>query len=120
MAQAKKGPKVEVEPEVEQVEDEEGYTESQIDQIMNELVDAPTWSAKIRLLHRYEFRNSSIALIITSLRGYPMSPQHVNNVLQRPLKSEQGARGAGRPRASVDERTQSLLRKLPKPVISEE
>jgi hypothetical protein len=91
----------------------------EIDQITKELFDAPTWSAKIRLLHRYEFKNSAIAHIISELRGYPMSPQHVNNVLQRPLKSEQGARGVGRPRAQIDERTIALVRRLPKPVVEE-
>jgi len=107
------------EGEGQDVDQDGGFSQEQINKIMEELVAAPTWSAKIRLLHMYEFRNSSIALIISQLRGYTMSPQHVNNVLQRPLKSEQGARGVGRPRQQIDERTAALVRKLPKPVIEE-
>lgn len=89
----------------------------EIDSIVAGLMEAPNWSAKIRYLHDQGFKNSSIASIITELRGWQMRPQHVNNVIQHPLKS-QGSRGPGRPKAQEDERTHKILRVLPKPIVA--
>jgi hypothetical protein len=89
-----------------------------IDEIVSNLNEAPNWSAKIRYLHSQGFRKSTIALILGEIRGYTMSPQHVSNVLSRPLKGTgqgpqthpQGNGGkAGRP-IEVDPRALSVIR----------
>jgi hypothetical protein len=69
-------------------------TDTAADQIAAELLKQPTWSAKIRYLASQGFRNRSISTILSELRGYPLSMQHVNNVLSNPLKSPEGQRKA--------------------------
>lgn len=83
-----------------------------VERITKELTSMPNWSAKIRYLHSEGFRNSSISNILSELRGYHLSPQHVNNVLKRPLKGP----GRSNPRI-VDPREQQIVRMLPKPVL---
>ena len=78
--------------------------------IARELEAQPNWSAKIRYLSLEGFRNSSISHILTELRGYYLSPQHVNNVLKRPLKGS----GVGRPAAGHRDPRESTIVSLVK------
>jgi hypothetical protein len=50
------------------------------------LLAQPTISAKIRFLNSEGFTNPEIVRILAALLGRPIRPQHVNNVLTRPLK----------------------------------
>ncbi len=72
--------------------------EQEADRIARELITLHhNWSQKIRYLKSEGFRNSSISHILSELRGYPLSQQHVNNVLSRPLKGGNQGRNRGRP-----------------------
>lgn len=96
----------ELTPAPQAEEDAEG------DRIAKELLNQDlNWSQKIRYLHSEGFKNSSIAHILSELRGWPMRPQHVNNVLQRPLK--------GRPQRSPtpqeEQRSSMIIQLLKRP-----
>jgi len=90
----------------------------EIDRIVRELQELPSYSAQIRYLAAEGFRKSSIAHILGELRGKPMSSQHVNNVLSRPLKGTGQGNRAGRPPTAEDPRTRAVIRALPKPVVT--
>lgn len=86
----------------------------EIEDIVEQLGKCASYSEMIRYLHSAGFKKSSIAHIITEYRGYVMTPQHVNNVLSRPLKGTgQGSR-VGRPPMSEDPRARELIRSFPK------
>jgi hypothetical protein len=67
-------------------EDQQTDQDQEADRIMQELLQQSNWSQKIRYLASEGFKNSTIAHILSELRGYEMRPQHVNNVLTKPLK----------------------------------
>ena len=78
--------------------------DKEVEEIAIGLTECDNWSKKIRYLASKGFKNSTISHILSELRGYPLSQQHVNNVLQRPLKL-QG-------RSKQDPRAQRLLQHL--------
>jgi hypothetical protein len=55
-------------------------------ELARRLLEQPTISAKIRFLNSEGFTNPEIVRILTALLGRLIRPQHVNNVLTRPLK----------------------------------
>lgn len=97
----------------------EDEDEDEAEQIAQELMTALNWSARIRYLFSKGFKKSSIAFILGEVRGYPMSSQHVNNVLSRPLKGTgQGShRGPGRPKPAEDPRALRIIDLIPKAQI---
>jgi len=99
-------------------ETESHFSDEEMAEMMKALTEAPSFSAQIRFLGSRGFKNSAICYIIGELRGRPISMQHVNNVLQRPLKSESQSGKAGRPKQQVDPRAQQLVRLIGKPVIN--
>lgn len=79
-----------------------------LERVAETLLKLSNWSQKIRYLSSEGFSTSSISKILTALRGRLLRPQHVNNVLQAPLK---GQTHRGRP-PERDPRADSLLVEL--------
>lgn len=110
---------LEEDPEPQEAQEAQRILElEESEKLLEGLKEAPTWSAKIRYLASEGFKKPSIAYILTELRGYNMSLQHVNNVLQRPLKGQNShlITGRGRPRQDMDPRAERIVRILPKPI----
>lgn len=82
--------------------------EDDLDEIVSSLNELQNWSQRIRYLHTKGFKNRDIAFILGEIRGYAMSPQQVNNVLSRPLKTDPSNTKVGRPKTPLDNRSEKI------------